>query len=79
MLIHTFTFIHLADAFIQSDLQLGNTSSSSSQRGKTDKESARKIKFHCSKKYKLDRERLKKRESFFFLNSDEKDEFSAIA
>ncbi len=26
----TFTFIHLADAFIQSDLQLGNSSSDSS-------------------------------------------------
>ncbi len=26
----TFTFIHLADAFIQSNLQLGNTSSDSS-------------------------------------------------
>ncbi len=37
MLIHTFTFINLADAFIQSDLQLGNTSSSSSQRGKQTK------------------------------------------
>ncbi len=27
---NTFTFIHLADAFIQNDLQLGNTSSDSS-------------------------------------------------
>ncbi len=58
----TFTFINLADASIQSDLQLGNTSSSSSQRGKQTEEVLVKPNFrHCSNKYKLDRERLKER------------------
>ncbi len=75
----TFTFINLSDAFIQSDLQLWNTSSSSSQRGKQTQKVLLKPNFrHCSNKYKLDRERLKEREKGFFSNSDEKHEFSAI-
>ncbi len=59
----TFTFSHLADAFIQSDLQLGSTWSDSSWRGKQTEEvpltpSLR----HCSNKYKLAREGEKEKE-----------------
>ncbi len=53
----TFTFSHLADAFIQSDLQLGNTWSDSSWRGnQTEEVLVTPSLSHCSNKYKLARE-----------------------
>ncbi len=66
----TFTFSHLADAFIQSDLQLGNTWSDSSWRDRQTEEvpitpSLR----HCSNKYKLAREREKDKEKDYVFFS----------
>ncbi len=63
-----FTFSHFADAFIQSDLQLGNTWSDSSWRGKQTEEvliipSLR----HCSNKYKIAREGEKETNSYFLF------------
>ncbi len=64
----TFTFSHLADAFIQSDLQLGNTQSDSSWRGnQTEEVLVTPSLSHCSNKYKLAREGEKDKGKVFFF------------
>ncbi len=60
------TFSYLADAFIQSDLQLGNTWSDSSWRGKQTEEVLVSLR-HCSNKYKLAREGINKDNVFQVL------------
>ncbi len=58
----TFTFSHFGDAFIQSDLQLGNTWSDSPWGGnKTEEVLVTIIIRHCSNKYKLAREGINKK------------------
>jgi len=50
--IFTFTFSHLADAFIQSDLHLRTKSNRSSWRGNNNTRSLENTKFkHCSENY----------------------------
>ncbi len=64
----TFTFSHLADAFIQSDLQLGNTYSDSSWRGnQTEEVLVTPSLSHCSNKYKLAREGEKDKGKVFLF------------
>ncbi len=74
-----FTFIHLADAFIQSDLQLRNTIKRQINAG-----SACNTKFQPLFRLVLARQgEIKERESKVFFkmksDSDERDEFSAVA
>ncbi len=71
----TFTFIHLADAFIQSDLQLRNTISDTLYRGKQTKEVlVMQMSRHCSEQILArqwevkGKSKVKERElSFFFF------------
>ncbi len=61
-------FSHFADAFIQSDLQLGNTWSDSSWRGKhTEEVLVMPSLRHCSNKYKIAREGEKETNSYLIF------------